>query len=420
MTAAISTAVLMPGVTLPGGVEGPRPDRLLNAGSLLLAGAEPGQRRPWDEHRRGYGPIPRLGLDELAIAAEAADLRGFGGAGFPTAVKLRGAAGGRPAVVVVNGSEGEAASAKDGVLLRHVPHLVLDGALLAARALGSSQVVVRVSVDRPDVPGAVTAAAQERGLAGAVQVSVGPSTFAAGESSAVLSGVFGGEPLPTPLGRPPLTPARLGRRRRPALVSNVETFARLALAARGLPSASALLTMSGALRQPGVVELASTATLDDAIRAAGGPTEALSGLVTGGWHGRWLPWSPQLSDAVLTREGMERVGGRWGAGIMVAVPAGLCAVSLVAAVARTLAAGSAGQCGPCRVGLPFVAGELAAVATSSTQMGPALVEATEALASLRGRGMCAHPTASVDALRSALQWAEGDIRAHRAGGCGAA
>ena len=318
---------------------------------------------------------------------------------------------------MVNASEGEHASAKDGVLLRHVPHLVLDGAMLAARAVGARSVTVRVSVDRPDLPDVIRASADERSDRASVQVSVGPATFVAGESSAVVNALAGGPALPAPLGRPPRLPARRPGRGRPVLLSNVETFARLALAARGACSASALLTVSGAVARPGVMECPTSATVSNALTAAGGATEALSGVVTGGWHGTWLPWIEPVAEARLTRDGLAGVGGRWGAGILVALPSSTCPLDLVAAVARTLADGSAGQCGPCRAGLPFAAAELTAAAASPVALGPALVEASDALRSMQGRGLCAHPTAAAQALQSALDWARPEIEQHRHGRC---
>ncbi len=409
---------LLPGVRLPGRPAGHRPDVLRHAGPVLLDGVRPGTTRGWRAHLSRHGSLPSLGLPALADAAEGAGLQGFGGAAFPTAAKLRSMPSHRSPLVVVNGAEGEQASAKDGVLLRHVPQLVLDGALLVAHALGAPEVVVRVANDRPDLPDVITRAAAERPQPRArVTVSVGPATFAAGESSAVINGISGRPPLPGPLGRPPRTPASVLGRRRPVFLSNVETLARLALAARGTTSVSALLTVSGAVGAPGVVELPTRATLADAVTAAGAASESVAAAVTGGWHGRWLDWSAAVQKTPLTRDGLAAVGGRWGAGIVVVVPAAVCPLAVVASVAGTLAEGSAGQCGPCRVGLPFVAAELRAAARGAAPAGPAVVVAEDALASLRGRGLCAHPTAAGEALLSALAWAETDRRAHASGRC---
>ena len=94
----------------------------------LLAGADgPGL----DAHFRRWGPMP-AGGPALVDEVERAGLRGRGGAGFPTATKLRSVAAARRSIVVANGTEGEPASGKDKALLVGSPHLVLDGISLAA------------------------------------------------------------------------------------------------------------------------------------------------------------------------------------------------------------------------------------------------------------------------------------------------
>src|SRR5690606_1733109 len=105
-------------------------------------------------HQQMWGLLPTPDLDRLIGAAEWAGVMGAGGAGFPTARKLASVAGTK-APVIVNGSEGESASGKDTVLLLHVPHLVLDGAVVSARALGSRRVIVRIPESRPHVIAAV-------------------------------------------------------------------------------------------------------------------------------------------------------------------------------------------------------------------------------------------------------------------------
>ena len=105
---------------------------------------------------------------DLARLAEEAGLRGRGGAGFPTAVKLRAVRGaavatGLPPVVVANGSEGEPLSAKDTVLLARRPHLVLDGMVAAALAVGADWAIVCVKDGSPAVPVLQAALAERAG-----------------------------------------------------------------------------------------------------------------------------------------------------------------------------------------------------------------------------------------------------------------
>src|SRR5512135_2788800 len=104
------------------------------------------------DHERVHGPMPKPAARDLIEAVERSGLRGRGGADFPTAVKLRSVAerSRRGTVVVVNGSETEPASAKDRLLLARLPHLVLDGAVLAADAVGASEVIVKVGESAAD------------------------------------------------------------------------------------------------------------------------------------------------------------------------------------------------------------------------------------------------------------------------------
>ena len=127
MTAATDMALLP---RLLAGV-GDRPMSAL-ASHLDLHGALPDLRR--------WAPEQIIGL------LEQTGLRGRGGASFPVATKMRAvAARRRPKVVVANGCEGEPASKKDRVLLREVPHLVLDGAAIAAHAVGAREAIIAIS-----------------------------------------------------------------------------------------------------------------------------------------------------------------------------------------------------------------------------------------------------------------------------------
>ena len=165
-------------------------------------------------------------IDEV----ERSGLTGRGGAAFPTARKLAAVAAGHAPVVVANGTEGEPASAKDKVLLARSPHLVLDGAVLAAAIAGARQAVIVV---HPSVREIIDEAVAERRHAGIdhvrIDVVTGADRFVGGEASAVVHWIEKGVPTPT------RTPPRLSERGlggQPTLVQNVETLAHLALIAR--------------------------------------------------------------------------------------------------------------------------------------------------------------------------------------------
>ena len=179
-------------------------------------------------HLDAYGPLPTA--RDLTAAVHAAWLTGRGGAAFAAARKLATvAASGRRTVVVGNGAEGEPAAGKDLVLLHSVPHLVLDGLVLAAETVGASDTYLYVERDSPALP-ALQTAVRERWKAGIdrqrIQIVHAPPRFLAGEESALVNRVGGGPALPRD------TPPRVferGVRGRPTLVQNVETLAQLAL-----------------------------------------------------------------------------------------------------------------------------------------------------------------------------------------------
>jgi hypothetical protein len=178
---------------------------------------------------------PSLRSADLVDEIDRAGLRGRGGAGFPTAVKLRAvlasaAASGRRPVVVANGSEGEPLSRKDTVLLTSRPHLVIDGLVVAAAALGADRAVLCLkagSSARGPVEQALAARAGSDPVA--VEVVAVPPAYATGEESALVDLLNGGP------GRPTVTPPRPAERGvggRPTLVDNVETLAAAGLVVR--------------------------------------------------------------------------------------------------------------------------------------------------------------------------------------------
>ena len=385
--------------------------------------------RPADlaEHLGRYGPAPlaaarsRGAAMPLVRAVEEAGLTGRGGGGFPTGRKLRSVAGARgPRVVVANGMESEPASRKDAVLLSLAPHLVLDGAVLAAVAVGADTVHLCVPRDGTGSADRLTAAVAERCRAGLdpvdVRVHALPHHFVSSEETSLVSWLNGGDARP--LATPP-RPFESGVRRRPTLIGNVETLAHLALIARhgpgwfraaGSPRApgTRLVTVAGAVHEPGVYEIPADLSVTAALHRAGGPRERLGAVLSGGFFGTWLPQPPDAAEP-------ER-----GAGVLVALPASACGLAETAAVLGYLAAQSARQCGPCRLGLPAVAEDFAALARGTGDR--ALPERLHRrLGLLPGRGACGHPDGAARLAASALRVFAADAERHaRTGPCGAA
>ncbi len=368
-------------------------------------------------HLQRYGPLPAA-PKELVSWVEASGLRGRGGAGFPTARKLAAVAqraGRRGSVVVANGSESEPASGKDRILLTLSPHLVLDGVAVAAAAVGATEAMVCVDRAAGSAARAMIAALAERRDPVPVRVVSVPHRYVSGEETALLSLLNGGPARPAFV---PPRPFERGVHDRPTLVDNVETLANLALIARfgpdwfrsvGTPATpgSMLVTLSGAVARPGVVEAACETTVDSLLAAAGGPSEPLSAVLLGGYFGTWE--APEAARRRLLDLGI-------GAGVIVAFPASACGLLEVSRLAHWLAGQSAGQCGPCVNGLPAIARDVEALARGWAS--PEVVTNLQRhLAVVLGRGACHLPDGASHVIASGLDVFASEIDAHRSGRC---
>jgi NADH:ubiquinone oxidoreductase subunit F (NADH-binding) len=395
----------------------------------LLAGLDRGEPVTLGVHTRIHGPLPDVAPHLLIEEVERSGLRGRGGADFPTARKLRAVSERRRVgPVIVNGSETEPASAKDRLLLGRLPHLVLDGAVLAARAVGASEVIVKVGpqAGRTGVAQAVTTAVSVRETDGVrISVVTGPDGYVTGEESAVV------HYLNSEIAKPTFVPPRpfeRGYRGRPTLIQNPETLAQLALVARfgsrwyrelGTVSdpGSALVTITGAVRAPGVYELAFGTPMGDLLEAAGGPAEPLQALLVGGYFGNWVDASA-ASSLRLAREDLRSVGCSLGSGVLIALGESACGLHESARVISYLAEQSAGQCGPCVYGLRAIAdavGALAGGVAHTSERDRVLRWCSE----IRGRGACHHPDGAVRFVESALRVFAADVESHRRGRCAA-
>jgi NADH-quinone oxidoreductase subunit F len=275
---------------------------------------------------RGVDAARRLDPDVIIAEIEASGLRGRGGAGFPTGIKWRTVAGNRapllPTTVVVNAAEGEPGTFKDRAILRANPYAVVEGALIAAAAVGADSVVVAAKgSSRRDLDRLRTAVDEmcAAGLADDLTVDVigGPDEYLFGEETALLEVVDGRLPLPRIA-----PPYRRGvievvehdddvdsgsglaghvemagpsgeTGAPPALVDNVETLANVpAIVTQGADwfrsvgtprsPGTIVCTVTGAVRRPAVAEIALGTTVRDALdEVAGGVARRGGGGGTG-------------------------------------------------------------------------------------------------------------------------------------------
>ncbi len=374
----------------------------------------------YEEFLALYGPRPRT--DEGLLASiERSGLTGRGGAGFPTFRKMSAVRQGRRAIVVANGTDGEPASHKDEVLLHLNPHLVIDGALLAANMVGARRIILAVG-RAAGADAQLERAVEGRRDCASIEVADVPERFVAGEESALVHYLSGGEAKPT---NAPRRPFESGVDGRPTLVQNVETLANLALIARhgedwfrstGTEDepGSVLATIGGAVRVPGVIEAPLGSELSELFARCGGLTEPVQAYLIGGYFGRWVAANEELR---LSNASLALAGGSLGARTVVALGQDTCGVRETARVVSYMASQSAEQCGPCLFGLRTLAGRLTTIARAE----PGAAEAYGHLAGLHRqiarRGACAHPDGVLAFTASATQVFASEFAAHLSGHC---
>jgi NADH:ubiquinone oxidoreductase subunit F (NADH-binding) len=370
--------------------------RLL-AGRALHSGTE-----GFAEHVARLGPLPRR-IPDLIESIDRSGLTGRGGAAFPVAAKWRAARSRGSAIVIANGAEGEPRSMKDRLLMSTRPHLVLDGALLAAEAMQAGEIVLYVGEDHRAAREAMERAIVERpeGERKVIRVLSAPARYVSGESSAAVHFATSGVSLPTTV---PSTPA---------LVQNVETLAHVALISRyGVASGSVLITVAGAVNHPGVLEVETRTNLGSAIALAGGASEPTRAILLGGYFGTWLgvedAWGLPLDPAELRGRGLSL-----GCGVIGVLPQTRCGVCDTAGILRYLAGESSAQCGPCFFGLRALSDTCSRIAQSGSNTQD-LGRLERWASEVRGRGACKHPDGAVLFLQSALKTFAPEFAGHTA------
>lgn len=371
----------------------------------------------------GQGGFSRPGPVALVDQVAEARLAGHGGGGFPVAAKWRARRGVQPPVVVANGAEREPGSVKDRYLMAHRPFLVLDGLRATAAAVGAGRAYIAVDVEATAALEAMTDAlrqATERGVLGDLEVSVDPvpARYVAGEETALVSLLGGGDARPK--AKPPY-PVQSGVLGRPTVVHNVETLAQVGLIAAfgpdwfrevGPPTSPGTGLFSvGRFGGPmAVVERPSGTTVRALVDGAG--WSAARAAMVGGWSGTLLP--ADRFDLPLTGPAVAAVGGVLGTKSVQVLDDGDCPVVVVATVLRYLGAESAGQCPPCTKGVPYLADLLSSLSAGTLAVAD-LDDGRAFAASLVDRGACRLPDGAVRLLDSLFRHFPDEVDRHMAG-----
>jgi len=325
--------------------------------------------------------------------------------------------------VLANGAEGEPMSWKDRTLMAARPHLVLDGAFLAASAVGADQVIFYVGEQHRAAHAAMAHALCERPMGQRLlaRLVASPARYVAGEESAAVRFLNAGRAVPTTV---PPRPFQRGVSGRPTLVQNVESLANVALitrfgdawhrsAGRDGAVGTVLVTVSGAVRVAGVLEVGAGTSVGQVIEAAGGALGELRAVLLGGYFGSWLDAS-EAWHLPLDAVALQARGASLGCGVVAAIGGDVCGACETARIMRYLAGESASQCGPCLFGLGALAEACERLAGGRGRQQE--VERLRRWAQeVRGRGACRHPDGAVSMLQSALRVFEREFDQHEAG-----
>jgi NADH:ubiquinone oxidoreductase subunit F (NADH-binding)/NADH:ubiquinone oxidoreductase subunit E len=299
-------------------------------------------------------------------ALKESGLRGMGGAGFPTAAKwevVRKEAR-TPKYVICNADESEPGTFKDRVILSDLPHLVIEGMLLAGLVTGAERGIVFLRHEYEWERRQFDPALQEARQAGLVgngfdiEIFVSPGGYILGEETALLECLEDrrGEPR----NKPPF-PGTHGLFGQPTLINNVETLALVPgivrrgpdwWKAQGKPGFAGLkfIALSGHVERPGVYEVPMGTTVRELIDMGGGVSggRALKAFAPGGASSNFLRASQ--ADVPLDFAALARAGSMLGSGAVVVVAEGTDMMALATNVVRFFRNESCGKCVPCRVG----------------------------------------------------------------------
>jgi formate dehydrogenase len=303
-------------------------------------------------------------VDDVIKELSDGGLRGLGGAGFPTGRKwgfVRAEKG--PRLMAVNGDEGEPGTFKDRYYLERRPHQFLEGMLIAAWAIEAQEVFIYM---RDEYPSILKILAKEipklerTGFSKHTRVHVrrGAGAYICGEESAMIESIEGKRGLPRH--RPPYV-AQVGIFNRPTLVNNVETLYWIPeilekganwFAGQGKNGAKGnrSYSVSGRVRNPGVVLTAAGTTANELIELCGGMAKGhtFKGYLPGGPSGGILPAS--MGDIPLDFGTLERLGCFVGSHAVVILSDKDDMKAVALNLMRFFEDESCGQCTPCRTG----------------------------------------------------------------------
>ncbi len=321
--------------------------------------------------------LTEMSKEEIIGEVKASNMRGRGGAGFPTGVKWGFLAPAEPRYLVANCDESEPGTFNDRQLVERDPHQLLEGIIISSYALDVHHAFVYIRGEYPKAARRLQRAVEEAydagylgpdvrgsGFALDVTLHLGGGAYICGEETALLNSLEGrrGEPRL----KPPF-PAVEGLYSKPTIVNNVESLANVpwitlnggsAYAAIGpeRSSGTKMLSMSGHINKPGNYEIIMGMTWRELIYDLGGgipENRALKAWIPGGASAPWFVPSEHI-DTLVSFDDIAANGSMMGAGAVVVMDETTNVVAVAHRILRFFAHESCGQCTPCREGTSWL------------------------------------------------------------------
>ena len=313
-----------------------------------------------------YEAVKAKTQDEVIDIIKTSGLGGRGGAGFPTWFKWDAAkkAAGDVKYVICNADEGDPGAFMDRAIIEGDPHVLIEGMLIAAHAIGATEGVVYVRAEYPLAIERLELAikqAEERGYLGSfpLRIKAGAGAFVCGEETALIASLEGERGMPRL--KPPF-PAQKGFWGKPSNINNVETYANVpwiirnggeAFAAMGTENSKGtkVFALTGKIAKGGLVEIPMGYTVRDVIYGVGGgirDNREFKAVQMGGPSGGCIP--AQLIDTVIDYKALAATGAIMGSGGMVVMDENTCMVDMARFFLDFTCKESCGKCTHCRVG----------------------------------------------------------------------
>jgi formate dehydrogenase beta subunit len=387
---------------------------------------------PGDERYRMFrrALAGELAPEEIVATLKASELRGMGGAGFPTGQKWEIVAGQSPTphYTVCNADESEPGTFKDRQIMAEQPHLVLEGMLLGMLVTGSEEgwifirheygpeeEVLREEIERLRAEGLV-------GDRFRIEIFTSPGGYILGEESALLECMEGhrGEPR----NKPPF-PGLYGLWGKPTLMNSVETFADVPIILergadwwkdQGVNGATGLkfFAVSGHVARPDVYCVRAGSTARDLIELAGGVTDGreVGAIQPGGASSNFL--GPDKLDVPLDWKPLQEAGSMLGSGALIVMAEGTDLLAAGTNVLRFFRNESCGKCVPCRVGSSKAHAMLSAVVEDGGNVDDVRDAVTQLEETLRLTSICGLGQVALGPVMSVLGMDRGGAaaRAH--------